>query len=343
MVSIDDLTSAIQGLRGEVQGIVAPMMGQLRQEVMAGFKEMNDRSIQEIGNQVQALKEQVEAHHLDVGATVAKSVEDQFVTANKAFVAEQARLTEGFASMQEAIQKVSDASQSGGTDRFIALLMQQKIDADLKTDTVAHAVHATIKGQVNEMSEKWTQWSVATDARLLAFDSAGFGGPPGVDSRPSQGRGGYQFRVPDPKAWQLDVLKDGSHGFAKWRKGFDLQVNAVWNGLDLVLEAVRRSEDPITQVMFESMLLEHAPIGQDSVVRDGASKLDWNYTYISTKLYMVLYTHCDTDPIKIMEECDRKCGFEGYRLLTRAYDVYNENDEVTMLNHVLQIGQWSVK
>ena len=205
MVSIDDLTGAIQGLRGEVQGIVAPLLGQLRQEMMAGFKEINDRSIQEIANQVQALKEQVEAHHQGVGAKVEKSVEDQFVTANKAFVAEQARLTEGFPNMQKAIEKVSDASQSGGTDRFIAMLMQHKIDADLKTDTVANAVHATIKGQVNEMSERWTKWSVDTDARLAGFDAAGFGGPPGMD-KPSQGRGGYQLRVPDPKAWQLDTL-----------------------------------------------------------------------------------------------------------------------------------------
>ena len=35
-------------------------------------------------------------------------------------------------------------------------------------------------------------------------------------------------------------------------------------------------------------------------------QLDCDYKYLSTKLYMVLFTYCGMDPIKIMKEANKK-------------------------------------
>ena len=304
MVSVDDLQSAVGSLRAEVPGILTQMLGQFRNEVMEGFKEINDRSITEIATQVQILRSEVEAHHKGFGAAVEKSVDDRFMIANKAFVVEQERLSASFANLQSMIQQVSDAGTEGGMDRFIALLKQQEKQMEAHTITVANVVHETLKNQVNTMDGRWNNWAVKTDARLGAFDSAGFNGPPGVD-KPA--RGGYQLRVPDPKMWQLDTLKDGNHGFAKWRKGFDLQVDSIWNGLGNVLEEMRRDDNVIDAKKYNEYMLD-LDTGR-SIMPAGASDLDWAYQYVSTKLYMLIYNHCDVDPIKIIEESSVKLQY----------------------------------
>ena len=137
------------------------------------------------------------------------------------------------------------------------------------------------------------------------------------------------------------MLKDGSSGFGAWRKTFDLQVRAVWAGLDQVLESMRATGKDacgqVTREVYERLLLESA------VKPLGASDLDWDYTHISSKLYMVLHSHCDVDPTKVIEESTERCGFEAYRLLNKAYDVYTIETETQLINHMLQLGQWSVK
>ena len=75
----------------------------------------------------------------------------------------------------------------------------------------------------------------------------------------------------------------------------------------------------------------------------GASSFDWEHTHISNKLYSVIYAHLDVDPIKIVEESTQRCGFEAYRLLSRAYDRYTPETEVALLNNIPQMQQWSVK
>ena len=58
---------------------------------------------------------------------------------------------------------------------------------------------------------------------------------------------------------------------------------------------------------------------------------------------MVLHTYCDTDPAKVIEEAEAKCGFEAYRLLRNIYDPYNVDTELALINNLLQISTWSVK
>ena len=112
-------------------------------------------------------------------------------------------------------------------------------------------------------------------------------------------------------------------------------MRAIWAGLDEVLEALREEADPVNRQMINDLVRPHVP--------DGASHMDWEYTHISNKLYSVIYAHLDVDPVKIIEESALRCGFEAYRLLSRAYDRYTPETEVALLNNILQIQQCSVK
>ena len=71
--------------------------------------------------------------------------------------------------------------------------------------------------------------------------------------------------------------------------------------------------------------------------------MDWDYAHISNKLYSVISAHLDVGPTKIVEESSQRCGFEAYRLLSRAYDRYTPETEVALLNNILQRQQRSVK
>ena len=179
-------------------------------------------------------------------------------------------------------------------------------------------------------------WTAGTGMRIAALESqparfyiSGGGG--------GKGKGGYQLCVPDPSGWKLDRLKDGTHGFHAWRKSFDLQVRAVWAGMDKILEAMRDE----SRVMDGSVYARLA-LGQHLVLQ-GASELDCNYKHVFNTLRMVLNAHVDTDPMKIIDESKEQCGFEAYWLFSRAYDPLNADTEHVLLSHILALSSWSVK
>ena len=108
------------------------------------------------------------------------------------------------------------------------------------------------------------------------------------------GARGYQIRIPDPKQWNLTILKKGETGFLPSRKSSELQVRAIWAGLDVVLDALREETSRIGREIYNRLV--------GPLIPEGASPMDWHYTHISNKLYRVLYAHLDVDPIKIVEE-----------------------------------------
>ena len=69
-----------------------------------------------------------------------------------------------------------------------------------------------------------------------------------VDAGNSSAHGGargYQICIPDPTACNLTVLTNGEIGFLPWRKSFELQVRAIWAGLDFLLEVLREDTLPV--------------------------------------------------------------------------------------------------
>ena len=135
----------------------------------------------------------------------------------------------------------------------------------------------------------------------------------------------------------MTVLKDGQVGFKAWRKTFELQVRAIWVDLDKVLEDMREKDEVIVEQTYHNAMRMH------NCKPDGASDMDWNYKYISTKSYSVIHSHCDADAVKVVEESVDRCGFEAYRLLCRKYDPYSAETEVTLVQHILQLQIWVVK
>ena len=197
--------------------------------------------------------------------------------------------------------------------------------AEEKVDTVhqvlsseVRLMHADITRVNNMTLSRMDQLERGAGANAQHFDMSG--GSSGGGAR------GYQIRIPDPTAWNLTVLKNGESGFLPWRKSFDLQVRAIWAGLDQLLGSLREEIVPVDKGMFERLV--------SPIVLMGASSLDWEYTHISNKLYSVIYAHLDVDPIKIVEESTQRCDFEAYRLLSRAYDRYTPETEVALLNNI---------
>ena len=92
-----------------------------------------------------------------------------------------------------------------------------------------------------------------------------------------------------------------------------------------MLESFREDIVLVDRGMFEQLV--------SLIVPKGASLLNWEYTHISNKLYSVIYAHLDADPIKIVEESTQRCGFEAYRLLSRAYDRYTPETGCVVEQH----------
>ena len=76
------------------------------------------------------------------------------------------------------------------------------------------------------------------------------------------------------------VLKNGESGFLPSGKSFDLQVRAIWAGLDQVLESLCEEIVPVDRGMLARLVSPIVPVG--------ASSLDWEYTHISNNLYSVI-------------------------------------------------------
>ena len=146
-----------------------------------------------------------------------------------------------------------------------------------------------------------------------------------------------EVRIPDPKNWVLDMLKDGDREWYAWRQAFALQIRAVWGDLEKVFIDLRGLQVPMDDGLYQDKLVEH------NVVLPGADPSAFGFKHVSNKLYMVLHTYSGTDARKLLEESFDRCGFEGYRLLNAAYDPLCVDAEQQLVERVLSIANWSIK
>ena len=343
-ITYDDLQGAMNALRQEIPGLIAPSILSLRTEVDGAMHRLNDAALVEIRQHTTGAKQEM-----------TEAVDAKFQSAAVGFEAEQARLSGILQTehrrltemvdklsqdVQSAVEKVATVS-GGKLDEVATTLIEQKALMErykAEQEVSVHTIHQILRSEVADMHSSITESNSNTLSRMDRLEQHVGSSSQRNDLGSGLGPGGargYQIRIPDPKAWNLTVLKNGDHGFLPWRKSFELQVRAIWAGMDQVLEAIREEITPMDRHKFEQLVSPIIPIG--------ASTLDWEYTHISNKLYSVLYAHLDVDPIKIVEESSQRCGFEAYRLLSRAYDRYTPETEVALLNNILQMQQWSVK
>ena len=105
--------------------------------------------------------------------------------------------------------------------------------------------------------------------------------------------------------------------------------------MDKILETMRDESGVICGPVYaRSASLQH-------LVPEDTNELDWNYKHVSNQVFMVLKSYVDTDPMKIIDESKEQCGFEAYRLHSRAYDPLSADTEHVLPSHILALSSCS--
>ena len=146
-------------------------------------------------------------------------------------------------------------------------------------------------------------------------------------------------KIPDPAGWKLEVFKGKEENFACWRETFDLQAGLIWHNIDVVLEALRDKTVTVDANVFSATIHE---LGFDPNAPE-VNAVNWQYTFISKKLYMVLQTYAFPEVRKVIQESVAKCGLDAYRLLNREYDPISADKGYDLLERILVIARWNVK
>ena len=142
--------------------------------------------------------------------------------------------------VRTTVEKVSAVSD-GKLDEVANAIIEQratmeayKVYQNLNVDVI----HEILSKEVRSMHGSITEVNTMTLARMDHLERA-VGAE--MQRRPADasssscapgGARGYQICIPNPKSWNLTVLKNGESGFLPWRKPFELQVRAIWAGLD---------------------------------------------------------------------------------------------------------------
>ena len=339
---VDDGLAALESrLNGSLQGTLSSAITALKTELD------------------QAVPARMEAQKVEMGKAVSDAMAG---SRNEVDAVVSARL----ADLDGRIQKICDdtiaqftASQAQGAQLVETLrasvdAMGSKLEAtsDGKLAQVAEALSTSAareEGRMVYMRAEISQLAAELRGAGLAMQQEIVGLTTKVETiehMPTGGGGnggdraarGSRLRVPDPSGWKIEILKKDDN-FPAWRETFDLQAGSIWHGIEDVQEAIRDSKNVVTNDGFYEICktLDFDPPA------NGANIEDWNYLFLSKKLYMVLHTYASTDVRKIISESARKCGFEAYRLLGREFDPIASDTAYTLLERVLVIVRWNVK
>ena len=163
------------------------------------------------------------------------------------------------------------------------------------------------------------------------------------------GKGGggdrYQrIRVPDPAGWKIETLKKGEDWHA-WRDDLEVQIGTVWTGMNKVLVNVRdydptkHGKTACDKELFDELIRTHDLIGNHE------HPADWDYKFVTAKLFMVIWKHLDISQRKIVQKVysNNQCGFEAFRLLSKEYDPTSDDLASTLLERVTAVATWPVK
>ena len=330
----------VRELIGEVQ---TAMSKSLRDEFTATLQEVDTRigavqkaMSEDIRKEFEATRQTVLERLEAVTGMIETTVSSKFDQADEAFKAERD-------AMHAVVRELKEAWEMADNEivRELSQSLADKAEEDrVRIQTVATA----FGGQITELRNEQIGWRQHVDQAISSHDNVlnahrsdgggGEGQAPQGTSRPPRG---LDVRVPDPRQWVLDVLKDGNKEWYEWRKTFELQVRSVWGNMSLVLEGLRELKVPMTTEDYAKFLEEF------HVVPEGGNRHDYGHQLVSQKLYMDLHLYCGPDAQKVIEESFEQCGFEAYRLLNAAYDPLSVDAEHQLVERVLQIGNWSVK
>ena len=147
-----------------------------------------------------------------------------------------------------------------------------------------------------------------------------------------------RMRFPEPKAWMITPLKDKDDAFGSWRENFELQIGGTWLQMEKVFLMIRDHPEPITMTIYnEFVKTSGIMVGQEF------NEADWNFAFVSKKIYMLLHNYGDVGVRKILVESPDRCGLEAYRLLNKAFVPVNEDLEFSLQQAVTAICNWPTK
>ena len=145
----------VRNALNEVKNIVAPMLTQAQAENQTALLDLNNRALQEIKEQVQTVKNTLQAHQAEIAGMVQAETDKKFDVANEAFKKEKTDTRESLQKVQEAISRVGDGE-----------LLQRFVN-DLATlektqEQQLIAAHTLLKQDVRELDGRF-------DGRLNSF------------------------------------------------------------------------------------------------------------------------------------------------------------------------------
>ena len=229
-IIFDDLTSAMNSLLQEIPGLVAPSISGLRSEiditVTAALAEVRQQSATTAQQVSCAVDEQ-----LQKTATGFTSEQERL---NNIRRAEHDRLIQVLEmnlqlldqlsiEVKATVEKVATVGD-GKLDEVTTAIIEQrdtmeayKIDQKMKVDVI----HEILSKEVHSMHGSITEVNTRTLAQMDHLERA-VGAE--MQRRPASassstapgGARGYQICIPDPKSWNLTILKNGESGFLPW-------------------------------------------------------------------------------------------------------------------------------
>ena len=134
----------VRNALNEVKNIVAPMLTQAQAENQTALLDLNNRALQEIKEQVQTVKNTLQAHQAEIAGMVQAETDKKFDVANEAFKKEQKDTRESLQKVQEAIARVGDGEL---LQRFVDDLA--KLEKSQEQQLIA--AHTLLKQDVREL------------------------------------------------------------------------------------------------------------------------------------------------------------------------------------------------
>ena len=214
------------------------------------------------------------------------AIRTKFAEADKAFndaiEAERAAYTATVEELTTSWQLVHNGKLNEVADAMKNLEKIQTSHVALSADYVEHK-----KTAIEAFTNHWgLLQQLMRDAPLNNGDNRGA-------PRASKS---LEVRVPDPRNWVLDVLKDGDWEWYAWRQAFELQVRSVWGDLEKVFIDLRGLQVPMDEELYQDKLIEH------SVVPQGLTPLP-----SALDMYLISYTwFCIPTREQMPASCSKK-------------------------------------
>ena len=230
MATLDDLQGAVNALRAEISGIVAP-------QIAASITSLRS----EVDVTVTSALDELRQHSETTTQRVSVAVDERFQHASTCFSAQQERLngimraehdrlTQAPAVAEQLLEKLRvdvttavekmGAVSDGKLDEVATAIIEQRAKLaayEVEQELKVGVIHEILSKEVRSMHGSITDVNTTTLGRMARLEQGvdmQMTSQPFGESRQAPGEArGYQIRIPAPEQWNLTILKNGETGF----------------------------------------------------------------------------------------------------------------------------------